>query len=350
MSKALKKIGVIGHFGFGETLSNGQTVKTKIVTEALDERYSPDEVMKEDTHGGIKALARLPFQIIRALRRAENILIIPAQRGVRVTAPLLTLFNRFYRRRLHYCVIGGWLPGLIKDKKALTKQLRSFNALYVETHVVEKALNAMGFDNVFAVPNCKPLKPTDISRLNIDFGEPYRLCTFSRVMREKGIEDAVNAVSAVNESCGRTVFSLDIFGQVDSSQTQWFDDLKKSFPDHIRYMGVVPYDKSVETLEGYFALLFPTRFYTEGIPGTVIDAYAAGVPVISSRWESFSDIITDGVTGLGYDFGDYADLVRVLSDIADSPEGLIAMKPDCVRRAEDYLPQNALKALFEQID
>ena len=54
----------------------------------------------------------------------------------------------------------------------------------------------------------------------------------------------------------------------------------------------------------YFALLFPTRFYTEGIPGTILDAYAAGIPVICSRWESCADVVDDGVTGITYPFED----------------------------------------------
>ena len=31
----MKKVCVIGHFGFGENLLNGQTIKTKIVTKEL---------------------------------------------------------------------------------------------------------------------------------------------------------------------------------------------------------------------------------------------------------------------------------------------------------------------------
>ena len=41
--------------------------------------------------------------------------------------------------------------------------------------------------------------------------KPLPLCTFSRVMKEKGIEDAVYAVRTVNEHFGRTVYTLDIY-------------------------------------------------------------------------------------------------------------------------------------------
>ena len=48
----MKKVCVIGHFGFGENLLNGQTIKTKIVTKELDKQFGADQVVKIDTHGG----------------------------------------------------------------------------------------------------------------------------------------------------------------------------------------------------------------------------------------------------------------------------------------------------------
>ena len=41
----MKRACVLGHFGFGENLLNGQTIKTKIVTDELERRL-PDEVVK----------------------------------------------------------------------------------------------------------------------------------------------------------------------------------------------------------------------------------------------------------------------------------------------------------------
>ena len=44
-------------------------------------------------------------------------------------------------------------------------------------------------------------------------------------MRDKGIEDAVNAVVSVNTDLGVQAFSLDIYGQVDGAQIEWFESL-----------------------------------------------------------------------------------------------------------------------------
>ena len=166
-------------------------------------------------------------------------------------------------------------------------------------------------------------------------------------MKEKGIEDAVNAVKAVNTEAGRTIYTLDIYGQIDSGQIQWFENLKTTFPEYINYKGIVDYDKSVDVLKNYFALLFPTRFYTEGIPGTIIDAYAAGVPIISSKWESFEDIVDDGITGIGYDFQNKKQLVELMERI--EKEQIDKMKTNCLSKGKSFLPTNVVGILKSRL-
>ncbi len=344
------KASVIGHFGIGQNLLNGQTIKTKIVTEELEKQLGEDKVLKFDTHGGWKSLLKAPFQAFRALKNSENVIIFPAHNGVRVYAPLLSIFRRAFKgRRLHYVVIGGWLPQFLEKHKGLAKTLKKFDALYVETTTMKNALEAQGFTNVHLVPNCKQLDILNEEDLVYPTDKPYKLCTFSRVMREKGIEDAIEAVSRVNKELGYTAYTLDIYGQVDAGQTEWFEELKASFPDFVSYGGLVPFDKSVEVLKDYFALLFPTRFYTEGVPGTIIDGYAAGVPVISARWESFADVVDDGKTGIGYEVGSVDELTKMLKRIADEPAIITSTKVICLNKAKNYLPLFAIKPITNQI-
>jgi len=345
----MRKICVIGHFGFGLNAADGQTIKTATVTRALQNAYGDDAVTTYDTHGSIKTLLKMPFLVHRALQNSEQIVIFPAHRGLRVIVPLLSFFNRRYHRSLHYCVIGGWLPELLANHPFLTARLKEFDGIYVETKTMKHTLESMGFANIFIVSNCKPLTPLAEGEMQTSYEEPYRLCIFSRVMKEKGIEDAVQTVKRVNDGRGRIIFTLDIFGPVDALQKDWFEKLQDTFPVYVRYRGTVPSDQSADTIKDYFALLFPTRFYTEGVPGTIIDAYAAGVPVIAARWESFHDMINDGVTGIGYPFDDADGLYRVLSDVCSDPQRIIRMKASCAAAAADYLPQNALKPLFDNL-
>ena len=344
----MKKAVILGHFAFGRQCLNGQTVKTKILPAELERRFGADRIGKTDTGGGVRTLLKAPFQVLSALKNGENVIMLPAHNGLRVYGPLLSAAKRLFPgRRVHYVVIGGWLPGFLDSRPALRRSLGRFDGIYAETGTMVRALRERGLRNVFRMPNCKAL--TALAAPELPKGEPYPLCTFSRVMPEKGIEQAVRAVEAVNRKQGRTVFSLEIFGQVEPGQEPWFARLQETFPPEVRYGGQVPFDESTGVLKGQYALLFPTRFYTEGVPGTLIDAYAAGVPVICARWESFADVVEEGRVGLGYDFDDPGGLERILNQCAENPEILIKMRNDCLKKSREFLPEQAVHVLAQRL-
>lgn len=344
----MNRIGICGHYGGNKNCLDGQTVKTKIITKELQKDLGSNEVKIVDTYGGKKRLLPIVFNLIKLVMQCKNIIILPAHNSLRIFAPLLAFVNSFYHRKLHYVVIGGWLPEFVATRKWLKNVLMKFNFIYVETSTMKNKLEATGFTNIVLLPNCKDLNVIQSEELVFTKQEPFKLCTFSRVMKEKGIEDAVNAVKAVNDKIGKNVYTLDIYGQVDKEQTDWFAKLQTKFPDYVKYKGSVPFDKTTEVLKDYFLLLFPTKFYTEGIPGTIVDAYAAGLPVISSRWESFSDVVEDNITGIGYEFGSDEALIETLEMIEHNPQTVINMKEACLRKSKSYLPKFVVGRFIEK--
>lgn len=345
----MKKVCVVGHFGFGENMLNGQTIKTKNVTSELEKQLGADQITKIDTHGGAKALPKITIQLINAFKKCENIIIFPAHNGIKLFVPLCNVLNKVFRRKLHYVVIGGWLPSLLKDRKRLRDSVNRFTGVYVETSIMKKALKEIGITNTCLLKNFKSIKVLPESELTYQYEKPYKICTFSRVMKEKGIEDIVNTIIDLNTNHGKEIYKLDIYGPVDSEQEEWFEQLNNSFPSYISYKGVIQSDRSVEVLRDYFMLVFPTKFYTEGIPGTIIDAYAAGLPVLAAKWESFYDVIDDGVTGIGYEFGDISELQKILVELSLTPEKIKVMKRNCIVKSSEYIPECAIRPLMEKI-
>lgn len=336
---------IIGHFGFGQKLLNGQTIKTKIITAEIQRQIGEENVICLDLAGGVKKIPSLLFKVPLMLHKCDDFIMMPVENGLRFLTPLLCFWNHFFKRRLHYVVIGGWLSKFVSKKNQIKKGLKRFNGIYVETNTMKSALEVQGFENVFVMPNCKRLTVLSEIELVYPSGVPYKLCTFSRVMKEKGIETAINVIKRVNDRLGYTAYSLDIYGQVDAGQIEWFEDLKNQFPDYVRYCGYVDANQSVEVLQKYFALLFPTHFYTEGIPGTIIDAYAAGIPVISAKWESYSDVVDEGITGIGYDFDNTEQFEKILLMLIEDPQNIINKKKNCIDKALEYLPENAITIL-----
>lgn len=344
------KISVLGHFAIGKTAFDGQTVKTKIITEELQKKLGKEHVYLIDTYGGWKTLFKAPFQVISALKHGDNVLIFPAHNGIRVYAPLLSLFRRFFKnKRLHYVVIGGWLPEFLLKRKLLAKILKRFDGIYAETNTMKNALEEQGFHNVFVMPNCKKLTILDASELVYPSGVPYRLCTFSRVMREKGIEDAVNAVTRANNEMGETVYTLDIYGPVDENQIEWFNKLQTAFPQYVHYRGCVDSDKSVEVLKNYFALLFPTFYGGEGLAGTLIDAFSSGVPIIASDWKYNPEIVHEKV-GIIYPTGNIKSFADILKTIADDPKIIIDKRQYCLQEAMKYSAGGVVRTIIKNLN
>ena len=331
----LKKVCVIGHFGFGQTLLNGQTVKTKIITAELQEQLGNQNVLKIDTCGGGRNLITLAFKSAIAMITCKNIIIMPANNGLRFFAPLLSYGNKLFKCKLHYIVVGGWLSDYLSYRKSLRSQLKRFDGIYVETDEMKKALENLGFANVSVMPNCKKLTIVSKDSLVYPNGEPYKLCTFSRVMKEKGIENAIEAVTKVNMIAGRIIYTLDIYGEVDTNYYERFERLKKDFPSYISYGGLVPFDKSTPILKNYFALLFPTFYEGEGFAGTIIDAFAAGVPVVATNWKYNTEIIDDKV-GYIYSTDRIEELIKVLVVASNNPEIFTRLKINCIERANRY--------------
>lgn len=341
------RICVCGAFRLWDVPKGGQEVKTYILADALETKYG--KIYRIDILAKNSRI-KMPFQLLWAMITCTDVVILPAHNGLVVLSKLLSKLNKLFHRRLHYSVIGGWLQDLLPNHPDVMKALHDFTGIYVETKTMMDALQKLGFTNVYVVPNCKPLSIIKKNDLDTSYSEPYKLVTFSRVTEKKGIGTAANSVMKLNKKYGRKVFTLDIYGPVDPGEDEsWFAELRKSFTDAITYRGNAPFDKSVEILSGYFALLFPTQYFTEGIPGTIIDAYAAGVPVIASKWKSFADVVEEGITGLGYDFNTTTDLEKIMEKIITDPSIITNLKQGCVRKANDFLPQNAIKPLTNKI-
>lgn len=345
----LKKVGIIGHFAHGREFFDGQTIKIRTLTQALQNELGQAEVCMLDTYGGLKNIVKIICGSFKMLAKCKNIIMLPANNGLRLFVPLLSLGNLFFKRKLHYSVIGGWLPEFVKEHKIIKKLLQKFDCIYVETNAMKMALEAMGFSNVCIVPNFKNIDVLSEDELVYNHSKPFKLCTFSRVMKEKGIEDAIDAVKSINSQACETLCTLDIYGKIDSGYENRFAQLQADFPEYICYCGCIDANDSVNVLKNYYALLFPTHFKTEGIPGTIIDALCSGVPTISKKWNSASEIVIQRRTGIVYSGDNPLVLADVISQCLEDYTLFNNMKDNCLQLAKTFSKQAALKILLPKL-
>lgn len=346
----MKKSGicVIGAFDYENMSTGGQPVKSRELISLLEELYSDKKIYIVETSNWKKNPFLLLYKVLKGMHNSDCAIMLPAQNGVSVFSRILILFKR--NRNLYYDVIGGWLPQKIRDDKCLCKLLRYFNGIWVETDNMRNELEKLGLKNVTTIPNFKSIEPVSVDDIKFSKTIPFKLCTFSRVMKEKGIEEALMAVKNINQKFGKVVFELDIYGQIDADYSKSFELLKKQFPSYIRYVGVVNPNESVRNLISYDSVLFPTYYEGEGLAGTLIDALMSGVPVIATDWHYNSEVINSSNGFLISTDDIVQELEKVLISIYDNPKIIIDKKKKCIIDSKKYSREYAFSLIENELN
>jgi glycosyltransferase involved in cell wall biosynthesis len=89
-------------------------------------------------------------------------------------------------------------------------------------------------------------------------------------------------------------------------------------------LGALSADAVRREMEHAAALVLPSVWY-EGFPRTLVEAFAAGLPVIASRIGALASIVGHGDTGLLFEPGNAHDLARTLAYAAAHPQEMAAM-------------------------
>ena len=212
---------------------------------------------------------------------------------------------------------------------------------------VKKEYNLRNIYNVEVFPNFKCLSIEKNYKPN---NEKLKLCTFSRIRKEKGIEDSIAAVNSANKIIGKNVIVLDIYGNPDSDYQKQFESIIKVLPNCIHYKGSVKPHNSTKVIKKYDAMLFLTYWSSEGLPGTIIDSFFSGVPVIATNWNCNFEVLKNNYTGIKVEVNDVNTVANLLVSLYNNRGKLVSMRKNCLKEAEKYSPDNIMEKFYRQID
>jgi glycosyltransferase involved in cell wall biosynthesis len=139
---------------------------------------------------------------------------------------------------------------------------------------------------------------------------------------------------------------LPIWGQVPARLVVVGDGperaaLEAAAPGNVTFLGSVPHEQVSGLLREARALVLPTACY-EGAPRTVVEAYAAGVPVVASRIGAVPSVVEDGETGLLAGVGDAEQWMTALARLLDDGESLRMGANAYQAWCEHYSPKQAI--------
>ena len=345
-----RKIGLIGRVDPRRTMCDGQTVKTRTIWQMLCERYGEDRIVVVDTLNYKKEPFRVAREYRRCMKECDDIVVLLSRNGRKLFFPLLARQAANNGKRIFHSLIGGSLADNVRESSSLARQLNSFRVNWIESRDLVDELTGLGVCNCSFLPNFKQIVPLRGDELKVPSGMPRRLCMFARMTEKKGVKEAIDATGILCSRDGANAWALDLYGPLDQDFRDEFEMELANTP-FARYCGCADPDESVEILRGYWALLFPTRWESEGFPGTVIDALAAGLPVVASRWAYYSEMLHDGETGFSYEYGGDASMLASAIDLlADNDYRMMDFKRACIRRAAPYSADKLFDQMAECIE
>ena len=180
--------------------------------------------------------------------------------------------TRWFVRRIHSLVDGQIVLG---------ESLRSCFAGIVPDYKISVVPN--GKDVVF------PEKMKDDSN-------QVRILFLSNFSREKGILDVLESAAIVcrNESKIEFIFAGDWMDRLTKAEVKNFMRNNKQLPIQIR--GRVVGEEKINLLSSSDIFVFPPYSH-EGHPWVIVEAMAAGVPIITTDQGAITESVKDGING-----------------------------------------------------
>ena len=346
----MTKIGILGNFGGG--IIGGQVTKTHELSKALEKQFG--KISVADVNKNKRNVLRLIRQLWSLLRDTDIIFVILASPGYFRLLPILLCMNVFFKCDMYEIVTGGVRYQYIQGKKIRLWMEKKIKKIYVETNYMVMQYEKLGLCNVECLPNFKEIEPISEEELaeGFNWNGTLRLCTFSRIDRLKGVDDAIKIISMINQKCGKNIAHLDIIGPIDTEYQKEFESILNSVDEkNVCYCGKIDGKIAVSVLKKYDALLFPTNWSTEGFPGSLIDAMAAGLPVLANAKENFKDIVIEGYNGYLITETKREDqYISIIYSWYKDRETLFTMKRNALSEVGKYKPQNVLKQIWKELE
>lgn len=151
---------------------------------------------------------------------------------------------------------------------------------------------------------------------------PSRLVTVTRLKEKKGFAYLLEAIAILRKQ-GRDL-TLDIYGEGDQRDAIESRARELGLQDRVALKGAVEHEKIPLALAQAGTFVLPCVVLAnqdrDGIPNTIIEALASGVPVVSTAISGIPEAVRDGESGLLVPERDAAALAAAIGRMIDDTD------------------------------
>lgn len=325
---------MLGFFGYLTNQLDGQTVKTRdvyrLAKEQLGER-SVDYFDTQELHENKLLVLRMFWRVMRC----DTLFYLPAHNNLKVFFPIIFVLSSLCGFKIHYFVVGGWLKEYLSSLPLHRFMLSRIAGIHAETKRLKNELEeCYKFKNVDIFPNFRFFKYNP----HLSTSTKLRVVFMARVMKQKGLDWVFALADYIAANRLQDKYSITFYGPISDEDKSFFDEYIREYK-FAEYRGILRPSEIHETLSRYDVMLLPTHFYTEGLPGSVVDAYISGIPVIVTEWKHSREFVEDGVSGYIIPFENgQKELIEKVVLLEKNRKLLNQLKANALRKRMEFAP------------
>ncbi len=258
-----------------------------------------------------KALKRIDAELLHVHSPLSIISTLASVYGRRT--PVLVTYHGDY----HKSSLGGNILKSLRNHIQLPFVLRNARMVVTLTEHDSELLVGFGI----------PRERIEVIRPGLDikkFGsnprsrqpQGMRILYVGRLVHEKGVMELITAFKELTEQVKGV--ELIVAGKGPALQDMVGLASGLGIGGRVRFLGWVPHVNLINLYNEATMLVLPS--FSEGLPYAVLEAMAAGRPVISSDVSGMRELITHGVNGLLYDISERGALVKAMLRLVGDPE------------------------------
>lgn len=323
--------------------SGGPAIKNRILVKYLERQTSISVWNTYDK--SLKARLGAIFKILFA--KQNYIIVAVSRKGRNLLYPFLLLKRLVTPLHFSCIVIGGRVVDSFNNKLSI-KALYKADVVTVETkNQKEQMEQAFKLTNVYVMSNYKELTDVKIQVPKSKYEkEKLRFVFLSSMRNLKGIRTLIEAFCNVKD-LGYKI-SLDFFGPIkEDFDQELLEKIRKT--EGMDYCGEVKNENVLSVIQEYDVFVFPTECKHEGFPAVLVEAQAAGLPVIASNVSDNPEIIKNGENGYIFAAGDVKQLENVLIRCYTHRSELYAIAKRNQINAKQYNAKNVITAYANQL-
>lgn len=266
------------------------------------------------------------------------------------------LVSKLFRKKVFFHIHGGkldefWSHSFYLTKILIKKIFKMPAMMAVLSSVQRKPFKKIGFGKmVKVVPNTVSLRKFHNGnnyRAKFGIPEDFIVVLFiaSHFDKEKGIMDLLKAIPLVTKEYKKIRFIFVGGGKEQDSMLKFCQ--REKLEKYVKLTGYLFNDAIVHILHSSDIFTLPS--YSEGFPLVILEAMAAGLPIVSTPVGAISEVIKNGENGFLVSPGDHEALAEKITCLIKNENLRKKMASNNVEKIQQKYDLAVVTKIFEKI-